>query len=110
MKDPTDPRWKDDPGVRDFLTFMAKYMPQTDISDVWCVQGYTYSQNLVKVIKQCGDDLTRENLMHQATNLKDVELPLLLPGLKVNTSPTNFYPIDHAILVQFDGKGWQFMS
>jgi branched-chain amino acid transport system substrate-binding protein len=110
MKDPTDPRWKDDPGVRDFLTFMAKYMPQTDIADVWCVQGYTYAQNLVNVIKQCGDDLTRENLMHQPTNLKDVELPLLLPGLKVNTSPTNFYPIDHAILVQFDGKGWQFMS
>ena len=110
MKDPTDPRWKDDPGVKDFLTFMAKYMPQTDISDVWCVQGYTYAQNLVHVLKQCGDDLTRENLMRQATNLKDVELPLLLPGLKVNTSPTNFFPIDHAILVKFDGTGWQFIS
>lgn len=110
LKDPTDPRWKDDQGIRDFLAFMAKYMPQTDISDVWCVQGYTYAQNLVNVLKQCGNDLTRENLMHQATNMKDVELPLLLPGLKVNTSPDNFFPVDHALLVQFDGKGWQFLS
>ncbi len=106
LKDPTDPRWKDDKGMVAFEAFMKKYDPDADLSDADNVYGYTVAQTMVQVLKQCGDDLTREAVMKQAANLHDVDLPLLLPGIKVNTSQTRFYPIDQEQLVKFDGKTW----
>ena len=91
-KDPTDPTWKDDAGFKHWGEFMAKYFPEGDKSSSFTVYGYSVAQTLVQVLKQCGDDLTRENVMKQAANLKDFELEMLLPGIKINTSPTDFYP------------------
>jgi len=105
-KDPTDKQWESDPGVKDYLAFMKKYMPQADVADVLYLVGYTQAQALVQVLKQCGDDLTRENVMRQAANLKDLVLPLMMPGVKINTSPTDYYPIQHARMMKFDGKVW----
>jgi ABC-type branched-subunit amino acid transport system substrate-binding protein len=105
-KDPTDPAWRDDKGVRDYFAFMKKHYPDGNPSDANNAFGYSVAQTLVHVLRQCGDDLTRENVMRQAANLKDVELPMLLPGIKLNTSPTDFYPIEQAQLVRFDGKTW----
>jgi branched-chain amino acid transport system substrate-binding protein len=105
-KDPTDPAWKDDKAVKDYFAFMKKYYPDGNPMDNLNPYGYGAAQTLVQVLKQCGDDLTRENVMRQAANLKDVELPMLLPGIRLNTSPTDFYPIEQAQLVRFDGKTW----
>jgi branched-chain amino acid transport system substrate-binding protein len=106
LKDPTDPTWKNDKGVKDFLAFMAKYVPEGNPHDAGTFYGYTVAQTLVQALKQCGDDLTRENVMRQAANLKDLELPMLLPGIKINTSPSDFYPIEQVQLARFDGKSW----
>jgi ABC-type branched-subunit amino acid transport system substrate-binding protein len=106
QKDATDPRWKDDPGMRDFLAFMAKYVPTVDVADSGAYSGYNIARSFVQVLTQCGDELTRENLMRQAANLHDLALPMLLPGIKVNTSPTNFYPVNEMQLVRFEGDGW----
>ena len=106
QKDATDPRWKNDPGMQDFLAFMAKYVPNVDVADSGSYSGYNIARTFVAVLKQCGDDLTRENIMRQAANLHDLELPMLLPGIKVNTSPTNFYPVNEMQLVRFEGDGW----
>jgi len=105
-KDPTDPSWKDDPGMKDYYAFMKKYYPDGNPADVNNAYGYSVAQTLVQVLKQCGDDLTRESIMRQAANLKDLELQLTLPGIKINTSPTDFYPIEQLQLVRFDGKSW----
>ena len=104
FKDPTDPAWKDDAGYKAWLTFMDKYYPRGDKSDNQNVYGYSIAQTTVQMLKQCGDDLTRENVMKQAANLKDLELPMLLPGIAINTSPTNFGPIRQAQLRRFDGE------
>ena len=106
LKDPVDPTWKNDKGMQGFYAFMKKYYPDGNISDAGNSFGYTVAQGLVQVLKQCGDDLTRENVMKQASNLKDLELPLLLPGIKVNTSPSHWYPISQEQLIKFDGKSW----
>jgi len=106
QKDATDPRWKDDPGMQEFLAFMAKYVPAVDVADSGSYSGYNIARTFVQVIKQCGGELTRENLMRQAANLHDLALPMLLPGIKVNTSPTNFYPVNEMQLVRFEGDGW----
>jgi branched-chain amino acid transport system substrate-binding protein len=106
VKDPTDPSWKDDKGAKDYFAFMKKYYPDGNPIDGSNAYGYGAAQTLVQVLKQCGDDLTRENVMRQAANLKDFELPMLLPGIKINTSPTDFYPIEQVQLVRFDGKTW----
>jgi branched-chain amino acid transport system substrate-binding protein len=106
FKDPTDPAWKDDKAVQDYFAFMKKYYPDGNPADSLNAYGYSVAQTLVQALKQCGDDLTRENLMRQAANLKDVELPMLLPGIRVNTSPTDFYPIEQVQLMRFDGKTW----
>ena len=105
-KDPTDPSWKDDPGMKDYYAFMKKYYPEGNPADASNAYGYGAAQTLVQVLKQCGDDLTRENVMRQAANLKDLELQTTLPGIKINTSPTDFYPIEQLQLVRFDGKSW----
>ena len=106
LKDPTDPAWKDDKAIRDYVAFMKKYYPDGNPDDNLNVYGYAAAQTLVQVLKQCGDDLTRENVMRQAANLKDLEVPGLLPGIRINTSPTDFYPIEQVQLMRFDGKTW----
>lgn len=105
-KDPEDPAWADDPGMKDFKSFMDKYNPDGPRNDQSAF-GYTQAMAIVHVLKQCGDDLTRENVMKQAANLHDFELPLLLPGIKVNTSPTDYSPIKQFKLMKFDGERWQ---
>jgi branched-chain amino acid transport system substrate-binding protein len=106
FKDQTDPEWQNDSGVKDFLAWMKAYYPEGDPADRYNVTGYSVAQTLVAVLKQCGDDLTRENVMRQATNIKSLELPMLLPGIKLNTSATNYRPIRQLKLARFDGKHW----
>ena len=103
----TDPSWKDDAGFKSWSAFMDKYYPEGDRTDVFTVYGYSVAQTLVQVLNQCGDDLTRENVMRQAANLKDLKLDLLLPGISVHTSPTDFYPIKQLQMQKFDGERWQ---
>jgi branched-chain amino acid transport system substrate-binding protein len=106
LKDPTDSEWKNDQGINDFLAFMSKYVPEGEPHDLGTIYGYSVAQTLVQVLKQCGDDLTRENVMRQAANIKDLQVPTMLPGIKINTSPTDFYPIEQEQLEKFDGKTW----
>ncbi|HWP48614.1 MAG TPA: ABC transporter substrate-binding protein [Candidatus Limnocylindrales bacterium] len=106
LKDPDDPQWADDPGRKEWLTWMEKYYPEGNIHDLFNVYGYTVAQALIQVLKQAGDDLTRENIMRQAANIKDLELPMLLPGIKINTSPADFYPIEQLQLGKFNGERW----
>ena len=106
QKDATDPRWTDDPGMQEFLAFMSKRVPTVDVADSGSYSGYNIARTFVQVLQQCGDELTRENLMRQAADLHDLALPMLLPGIKVNTSPTNFYPVNEMQLVRFEGDGW----
>jgi branched-chain amino acid transport system substrate-binding protein len=105
LKDPNDPQWKDDPAYKDWLAFMQRYDPEGNLGDNFNVSGYALAQTVVQVLKQCGDDLSRENIMRQAANL-DLELPMLLPGIKVRTSPNNFYPVQRMRLARFEGKQW----
>jgi branched-chain amino acid transport system substrate-binding protein len=105
-KDPLDPAFENDPGMDDWRAWMRKYLPGEDVRRPSFVYGYNSAGTLVQVLKQAGDDLSRENIMRQATNLRDVELPMLLPGIKVNTSPTDYYPVQQLQLVRFDGKRW----
>jgi branched-chain amino acid transport system substrate-binding protein len=109
-KDPTDPTWKDDVGFKHWAEFMAKDFPEGDKSSSFTVYGYSVAQTLVQVLKQCGDNLTRENVMKQAANLKDFEPEMLLPGIKVNTSPTDFYPIEQMQLMRFNGQRWELFG
>ena len=92
IKDPTDPQWKNDPGYQQWVAFMDKYYPEGDKTDAGNVVGPCFCQTLVQVLKQCGDNLTRENIMKEAANLHDFTVPMLLPGIKINTSPTDFAP------------------
>ncbi|HEY3677402.1 MAG TPA: ABC transporter substrate-binding protein, partial [Bradyrhizobium sp.] len=94
LKDASDPQWKDDAGMKKFMTFANKYMPGADISDANLVYGFSVAQTMVQVLKQCGDDLTRANIMKQAASLKDFAPDTLLPGIKVNTGLTDFAPIE----------------
>ena len=106
QKDPTDPAWKDDPGMNEWRAFMAKEMPGADMTDASYVFAYGVSKTMLQVLKQCNGDFSRENIMRQAANLHDFEVPTLLPGIKVNTSPTNFHPIRAMQLEKWDGKTW----
>jgi branched-chain amino acid transport system substrate-binding protein len=110
LKDPTNPQWQDDPAMKEWRAFMDTYYPQGDRHDGANVYAYLISQTLVQVLKQCGDDLTRENIMRQAANLHDLALPLLLPGITINTSPTDFRPVKQMQPMRFDGKLWQLMG
>jgi branched-chain amino acid transport system substrate-binding protein len=104
LKDPTDPAWKDDPAIKEWAAFMDKYFPEGDKTSTFSVYGYLTAQTMVQVLKQCGDDLTRENVMRQAANLKNFELALLLPGIKVNTSPTDYFPVEQMQMSRFNGE------
>jgi branched-chain amino acid transport system substrate-binding protein len=105
-KDPTDARWKDDPGFKEFAAFIGKYMTPGDLIDANAVYGFGAAATMVQVLKQCGADLSRENVMKQAANIKDLELPMLLPGMKINTSPDNYSPIRQEQLASFNGESW----
>ncbi|HXX13093.1 MAG TPA: ABC transporter substrate-binding protein [Burkholderiales bacterium] len=106
LKDPTDKQWQNDPGYRDWLAWMKQYYPEGDTTDFYNVYGYGLAQTLVHVLKQSGDDLTRENVMRQAASLKNLSLPMLLPGARVNTTATDYYPIKQMWIQRFDGKQW----
>jgi branched-chain amino acid transport system substrate-binding protein len=103
LKDATDPTWKDDPALKEWTAFMDKYFPEGDKSSTFSVYGYLTAQTMVQVLKQCGDELTRENVMKQAANLKDLELGMLLPGIKINTSPTDYFPVEQMQMSRFNG-------
>jgi branched-chain amino acid transport system substrate-binding protein len=107
VKDATDPTWKDDPGYKEWLAFMDKYYPEGDKTNSFVVEGYIAAQALVQVLQQCGDDLSREHIMNQAANLHALALPMLLPGITVNTSPTDFAPIKQLQMMRFTGERWE---
>jgi hypothetical protein len=107
MKDPSDPRWQNDPELKPFYEWLKEYMPNANASDTFFLSGWTFSQMLVQVLRQCGDDLTRENIMRQATNLKDFRNPGLLPGSLINTSPTDYRVVKFMTLERFNGKNWE---
>jgi branched-chain amino acid transport system substrate-binding protein len=105
LKDPNDPQWKDDQAYKDWLAFMQKYDPEGNLGDSSNVYGYSMAQTLVQVLTQCGDDLSRENVMKQAARL-DLPLPMLLPGIRIHTGAEDFSPIKQMQLVRFEGKQW----
>ena len=110
LKDPTDPQWKEDPGYKDWVAFMDQYYPEGDKTDAGNVIGPCFAQTLVQVLKQCGDELTRENVMKQAATLKDFTVPMVLPGITINTSPTDFAPIKQMQMARFDGERWRLFG
>ena len=105
-----DPRWKEDPGYKEWAAFVAKYLTFSELIDGNAVLSFGVAAILFQVLKQCGDDPSRENIMRQAANLKDLELPMLLPGIKVNTSPDNYYPIREIQLARFNGESWELFG
>ncbi|NVN85175.1 MAG: ABC transporter substrate-binding protein [Rhodopseudomonas sp.] len=107
VKDPMDPAWKNDPGVAQWRAFMAKYMPDGDVRDQNYVNGFNNGMVLEHVLKACGDDLSTANIMHQALAIKDLELPMLLPGIKVNTGPNDNLPVEQMQFMRFTGKQWE---
>ncbi|QPF92646.1 ABC transporter substrate-binding protein [Bradyrhizobium commune] len=110
LKDVSDPQWSNDPGMKDFLAFMNKYFPDGDKLDHGTIVGYGVAQTLVQILKQCGDDLTRENVMRQAASLKNFRTEVLLPGIQINTSATDFAPISQLQLERFKGEKWDLFG
>jgi branched-chain amino acid transport system substrate-binding protein len=106
VKDPDDPAWKNDAGVREWLEFMIKYVPEGDLHDTNYVNSYNSAMALEAVLKACGDDLSTDNILKQAYAIKDLELPMLLPGIKINTSPSDHVPVEQMQFMRFNGKTW----
>ena len=106
VKDPGDPIWASDKGMQDYIAFMKTNFPERDPNDSLTSAGYSLAQGMVYILQQCGDNLTRDSVIYQATHMHNVELPLLLPGIKINTSPTNYRGYNQMQLVKFDGKRW----
>jgi branched-chain amino acid transport system substrate-binding protein len=109
-KDPLDPTWKDDAGLKRYFDFMAKYYPDGDKDSNFNTYGYATAQMLVHVLKQCGDDLTRENVMKQASSMKDVTTDIALPGIKANTSPTDYRVNKQLQMMKFNGERWELFG
>jgi branched-chain amino acid transport system substrate-binding protein len=109
-KDGADPQWDNDPGMKKFYAFLEKYYPEGDKLNASVVYGYGAAQTMVKVLEMCGDNLTRENVMKQAASLKDLELDTLLPGVKINTSATDFAPIKQLQMQRFKGEKWELFG
>jgi branched-chain amino acid transport system substrate-binding protein len=107
LKDPTDPQWKNDAGMKAWNEFLDKYLPEANRADASVIYGYTVAQTMVQVLKNCGDNLTRENVMKQAASLRDLELGGLLPGIKINTSASDFAPLSQLQLMRFKGDTWE---
>jgi branched-chain amino acid transport system substrate-binding protein len=110
LKDASDPQWDNDPGMKEFLAFLAKDFPDGNKLDASVVVGYGVSQTLVKVLQMCGDNLTRENIMKQAASLKDFRTEVMLPGIKINTGPADFAPISQLQLMRFKGEKWDLFG
>jgi ABC-type branched-subunit amino acid transport system substrate-binding protein len=110
LKDASDPQWKNDEGMKKFMAFAEKYMPGANLSDANIVYGYAAAQTLVQALKQAGDNLTRQNVMKQAASLKDFTPDTLIPGVKVNTSPTDFAPIEQLKMMQFKDGQWELFG
>ncbi len=110
LKDPNDPQWDNDAGMKEWRAWMDKYYPDGDRSDGANIYGYLIAQTLMQVLKQCGNDLSRENIMHEAANLRDLELPLLLPGIRINTSPTDYRPVKMMQPMRFNGHNWELFG
>jgi ABC-type branched-subunit amino acid transport system substrate-binding protein len=110
LKDPTDPTWKNDPGMNQWRAFMGQYMPGADQTDGGTVFGYGVAMTLVQALKQCGTEFSRANIMRQAASLHDVEIPVLLPGIRINTSATNFHPIRQMQLTRWTGQHFELFG
>ncbi len=110
MKDPTDPQWKDDAGFKKWNAFIDKYMPGVNKADGGLVTGYNDAQTMVQVLKQCGDNLTRENVMKQAASLKDIQQEMMLPGVLIKTAADDFGPIQQEQLMKFDKDHWELFG
>src|SRR5258705_1496895 len=110
IKEVTDPQWRNDKGFTDWVAFMKKYYPEGALDDQSNAYGYNVAILMTQVLKQCGNDLSRENIMRQAASVKNLELPLLLPGVKVNTSATDFAPIEQEQLAKFNGEKWDLFG
>jgi branched-chain amino acid transport system substrate-binding protein len=110
LKDPTDHQWDDDAGMKEWRAFMAKYLPDADLTDANFVYGYAAAKTLQQVLKQCGDDFSRENIMKQTESLHGLELPTVLPGIKVNTGHTDHRPIKAMRLERWNGKTWELFG
>jgi branched-chain amino acid transport system substrate-binding protein len=110
FKDPTDPQWQNTPEYDEWLAWMKKYNTQGNVNDAFTVYAYSVAQTMVAVLKQCGNDLTRESLMKQATSLHDLKLPMLLPGITISTSSTDYAPIKQMQLMKFDGTTWKLFG
>ena len=109
-KDPGDPQWKDDPGMKAYFAFMDKYYPEGDKQNTVNTYGYSTAELLVQILRQCGDDLTRENIMKQATSLKNVTGSLSLPGMVTNTSPTDYRINKQMQMMKFSGERWELFG
>jgi branched-chain amino acid transport system substrate-binding protein len=107
LKDPTDPQWKDDPATKAWNAFLDKYYPEANRADASVMYAYIVAQGMEHVLKACGNDLTRENIMKQAASIRDFEPLGLLPGVKVNTSATDFAPLSQLQLMRFKGESWE---
>jgi ABC-type branched-subunit amino acid transport system substrate-binding protein len=109
-KDPVDPQWKNDAAMKEYLAWLKKYYPEGNPADIFNLVGYVQAQVLVQLLKQCGDNLTRESVMKQVTSIKDLQPGLLLPGVKLNTSADDYFLIQQAQLARFDGKEWKLFG
>ena len=110
VKDPTDPGYRNDPAYQEWLAWMQTYYPDGDLLSSFNVYAYTVSQTLVHVLEKAGDELTRENIMKQAASIDNLELGMLLSGIKVNTAPDDFFPLEGMRLSRFDGETWQMFG
>jgi branched-chain amino acid transport system substrate-binding protein len=110
LKDPTDSTWDSDPGKKEWIAFMDKYFPDGDKTSSFTAYGYSVAQTVAQILKQCGDDLTRENVMKQAASLKNVQLPMALPGVVLNTSATDFFPFKQMQMQKFNGERWELFG
>jgi ABC-type branched-subunit amino acid transport system substrate-binding protein len=110
LKDASDPQWKDDEGMKKFMAFIEKYMPGANVADTNVVYGYAAAQTMVQVLKQSGDNLTRENVMKEAAQLKGFTPDTLIPGIKITTSPTDFAPIEQLKMMQFKSGKWDLFG
>jgi len=108
LKGAANPRWQGTPEINVYLAWMKKYYPSGNVADAMNVTGYSLAQLMVYVLKQCGDNLTRENVMKQAANIPDLKLPMLIPGITISTSPTDFFPFNQMELMKFNGKSWEY--